>query len=77
MILLFQIPEVPLKARKLVVRICDVVTRRAARLVAAGILGILKKMGRDGTGGIAGVRSRTDVNIKRTVVAVEGGLYTN
>lgn len=75
--LLFQIPEVPLKARKLVVRICDVVTRRAARLVAAGILGILKKMGRDGTGGIAGVRSRTDVNIKRTVVAVEGGLYTN
>ena len=53
------------------------VTRRAARLVAAGILGILKKMGRDGTGGITGVRSRTDVNIKRTVVAVEGGLYTN
>lgn len=45
--------------------------------MAAGILGILKKMGRDGTGGIAGVRSRTDVNIKRTVVAVEGGLYTN
>ncbi|XP_022153069.1 hexokinase-3-like [Momordica charantia] len=71
------IPEVPLKARKLVVRICDAVTRRAARLVAAGIVGILKKMGRDGTGGIAGVRSRTDVNIKRTVVAVEGGLYTN
>ncbi|XP_038900313.1 hexokinase-3 isoform X5 [Benincasa hispida] len=71
------IPEVSLKARKLIVRICDVVTRRAARLVAAGILGILKKMGRDGTGGIAGARSRTDVNIKRTVVAVEGGLYTN
>ncbi|XP_022944736.1 hexokinase-3-like isoform X1 [Cucurbita moschata] len=74
---IFGIPEVSLKARKLVVRICDVVTRRAARLVAAGILGILKKMGRDGTGGITGVRSRTDVNIKRTVVAVEGGLYTN
>lgn len=52
-------------------------TRRAARLVAAGILGILKKMGRDGTGGIAGLRSRTDVNMKRTVVAIEGGLYTN
>lgn len=48
------------------------VTRRAARLVAAGILGILKKMGRDGTGGIAGARSRTDGNMKRTVVAVEG-----
>ncbi|XP_022958676.1 hexokinase-3-like [Cucurbita pepo subsp. pepo] len=69
--------EVPLKARKLVVRICNTVTRRAARLVAAGILGILKKMGRDGTGGIAGVRSRSAVNMKRTVVAVDGGLYTN
>lgn len=46
-------------------------------MVAAGILGILKKMGRDGTGGIAGVRSRSAVNMKRTVVAVDGGLYTN
>ncbi|KAL0550824.1 hypothetical protein IC582_009888 [Cucumis melo] len=71
------IPQVSLKTRKLVVRICDVVTRRAARLVAAGILGILKKMGRDGTGGVTGTRSRSDVNMKRTVVAVEGGLYTN
>lgn len=74
---LFQIPEVPLKVRKLVVRVCDVVTRRAARLAAAGIVGILKKIGRDGTGGITSGRSRSDVKMRRTVVAIEGGLYTS
>ena len=42
---MFQIPDVPLKARKIVVKVCDVVTRRAARLAAAGIVGILKKIG--------------------------------
>ena len=46
-----QIPDVPLKLRKVVVKVCDVVTRRAARLAAAGIVGILKKIGRDGSGG--------------------------
>ncbi|XP_039028621.1 hexokinase-3-like isoform X1 [Hibiscus syriacus] len=70
------IPDVPLKARKLVVKICDVVTRRAARLAAAGIVGILKKIGRDGSGGITGGRSRSDIKMRRTVVAVEGSLYT-
>ena len=73
----FQISEVPLKVRKLVVRICDVVTCRAARLAAAGIVGILKKIGRDGSGGITGGRNRSDVKMKRTVVAIEGGLYTS
>ncbi|CAN1751050.1 At1g50460 [Linum perenne] len=38
-----EIQEVSLKARRLVVRLCDLVTRRAARLAAAGIVGILKK----------------------------------
>lgn len=52
------------------------VTRRAARLAAAGIVGILKKIGRDGSGGITGVRSRSDLKIKRSVVAIEGSLYT-
>ena len=66
-----------MKVRKLVVRICDVVTRRAARLAAAGIGGILKKIGRDGSGGgVAGGRSRSDPEMRRTVVAIEGGLYT-
>ncbi|KAJ8751192.1 hypothetical protein K2173_016373 [Erythroxylum novogranatense] len=66
-----EIPEVPLKVRKLVVSVCNVVTRRAARLAAAGIAGILKKIGRDGSG-----RSRSDTKMRRTVVAIEGSLYT-
>ncbi|KAL6009982.1 hypothetical protein ACLOJK_000413 [Asimina triloba] len=74
-----QIPEVPLKVRRLVVRVCDIVTRRAARLAAAGIVGILKKVGRDGTGGIASGRTKGESSSKprRTVVAVEGSLYTS
>ncbi|KAK4408295.1 Hexokinase-3 [Sesamum angolense] len=74
-----QIPDVPLNVRRLVVNICDVVTRRAARLAAAGIVGILKKIGRDGSGGIAGGKTKVGSKnkMRRTVVAVEGGLYTN
>ncbi|KAL9234802.1 hypothetical protein vseg_009628 [Gypsophila vaccaria] len=75
-----EIQDVPLKVRKLVVNICDVVTRRGARLAAAGIVGILKKSGRDGSGGIAGGRPKGPTNtsqLRRTVVAVEGGLYKN
>ncbi|KAK9692311.1 hypothetical protein RND81_09G255400 [Saponaria officinalis] len=73
------IRDVPLKVRKLIVNICDVVTRRAARLAAAGIIGILKKIGRDGSGGVAGGRSKAQSSnkLRRTVVAVEGGLYSN
>ena len=56
-------------------KVCDVVTRRAARLAAAGIVGILKTTGRDGSGGITG-GSRSDIKMRRTVVAVEGSLYT-
>lgn len=51
------------------------VTRRAARLAAAGIIGILKKIGRDGSGGVAS--GRTKGKPRRTVVAIERGLYTN
>ncbi|XP_075520141.1 hexokinase-3-like [Primulina tabacum] len=71
-----EIPDVPLNVRKLVVKLCDIVTCRAARLVAAGIVGILKKIGRDGSGGISSAKTR-QYKMKRTVVAVEGGLYTN
>ncbi|KAM7502496.1 hypothetical protein LguiB_001400 [Lonicera macranthoides] len=76
---ILEIPDVPLKVRKLVVKVCDVVTRRAARLVAAGIVGILKKIGRDGSGGIASgrIKGHSHSKMRRTVVAVEGGLYTN
>lgn len=74
-----EIEDIPLKVRKLIVRVCDVVTRRAARLAAAGIVGILKKIGRDGSSGVSSGRNKFgfDDRIRRTVVAVEGGLYTN
>ncbi|KAL8245146.1 hypothetical protein R6Q59_011404 [Mikania micrantha] len=73
------IHDVPLKVRKLIVKVCDVVTRRAARLAASGIVGILKKIGRDGTGGITSgrIRSVESGKMRRTVVAIEGELYTN
>lgn len=35
--------------RKIVVAVCDTVCQRGARLAAAGIVGILKKIGRDGS----------------------------
>ena len=56
-------------------RICDIVTRRAARLAAAGIVAILQKIGRDGTlCGTTNVR-KIRGEPKRSVVAIEGGLY--
>ncbi|XP_011080376.1 hexokinase-3 isoform X2 [Sesamum indicum] len=74
-----EIPDVPLNVRKLVVKVCDVVTRRAARLAAAGIVGILKKIGRDGNSGMTGGKTKggSRIKMRRTVVAVEGGLYAN
>lgn len=66
-----------MKVRRLLVNVCDVVTRRAARLAAAGIVGILKKTGRDGSGVVTSGRSRPDAKMRRTVIAIEGGLYTN
>ncbi|KAF8396208.1 hypothetical protein HHK36_017821 [Tetracentron sinense] len=73
-----EISDIPLKVRKLIVKVCDVVTRRAARLAAAGIVGILKKIGRDGSSGITSGRAKTgdeSSSKMRTVVAIEGGLY--
>lgn len=58
------IDESPLQMRKLVVEVCSIVAKRAARLAGAGIVGILKKIGRDGT-----------TQGRRTVVAMDGGLY--
>ncbi|XP_010246625.1 PREDICTED: hexokinase-3-like [Nelumbo nucifera] len=75
-----ELTNVPLKVRKVIVRVCDIVTRRAARLAAAGIVGILKKIGRDGSGGVMSVRTKTgepSSRMRRTVVAIEGGLYAS
>ncbi|XP_050940849.1 hexokinase-1 isoform X2 [Cucumis melo] len=61
-----EISNTSLKTRKIIVELCDVVATRGARLSAAGILGILKKLGRD----------TIRVGEKqKSVVALDGGLY--
>lgn len=59
-----KIADTTLETRKMVVEICDIVTRRSARLAAAGIVGIIRKIGR-GTPG----------DKRRTVIAIDGGLF--
>nr|GEU65761.1 hexokinase-1-like [Tanacetum cinerariifolium] len=61
-----QISSTPLSTRKIVVEICNIIATRGARLAAAGILGILKKIGRD---------TVRDGEIPKTVIAMDGGLY--
>lgn len=48
------------------VELCNIVATRGARLAAAGILGILKKLGRD---------TFRDGETQRAVIAMDGGLY--
>lgn len=47
--------------REVVAEVCDIVAERGARLAGAGIVGIIKKLGR--------------ISNKKSVVTVEGGLY--
>lgn len=71
--------------RRIVHDVCDIVTMRSARLAAAGIVGILKKIGRDGwddtgpSGTLKTLHRNSRANVKpefrRTVVAMDGGLY--
>jgi hexokinase len=44
-----QIHNTTVGIRKIVLAVCDTVCHRGARLAAAGIVGILKKIGRDGS----------------------------
>ncbi|KAJ0971417.1 hypothetical protein J5N97_019376 [Dioscorea zingiberensis] len=61
------IQNTTLKTRKLIVNLCDIIAKRGARLAAAGIVGILKKQGRD---------TLHDGSSKpRTVIAMDGGLF--
>jgi len=60
-----QIQNTCYKTRKVVVDVCEVVARRGAQLAAAGIYGILKKLGRD----------TVSPDERRTVIAVDGGIY--
>lgn len=59
-----KIMDTSLETRKMVVEICDIVTSRSARLAAAGIVGILRKIGRAVPG-----------DERRSVVAIDGGLF--
>uniref|UniRef100_A0A0E0L4Y3 Phosphotransferase n=1 Tax=Oryza punctata TaxID=4537 RepID=A0A0E0L4Y3_ORYPU len=62
---ILEVQSTSLKTRRLVVDVCDIVAKRAARLAAAGIHGILKKLGRD----------VPNTDKQRTVITVDGGLY--
>uniref|UniRef100_A0A0D9Y4E3 Phosphotransferase n=1 Tax=Oryza glumipatula TaxID=40148 RepID=A0A0D9Y4E3_9ORYZ len=61
---ILEITHTSLEIRKMVVEICDIVARRAARLAAAGVAGILMKLGRNG-----------GINNQRSVIAIDGGLF--
>lgn len=62
------VADTSLEARYITLHVCDLVAERGARLAAAGIYGILKKLGRD--------RVPSDGSQKqRTVIALDGGLY--
>jgi hexokinase len=52
--------------RRVIVEVCDIVATRGARLSAAGIFGILKKLGRD---------TMRDGEKQKGVIAMDGGLY--
>ncbi|KAI3894533.1 hypothetical protein MKX03_027563 [Papaver bracteatum] len=57
-----------LSTRRTVVEVIDTIVKRGGRLAGAGIVGILQKMEQDSKGRIYG---------RRTVVAIDGGLYEN
>lgn len=63
---ILEISNTSLKLRKLIVEVCDIVATRGARLSAAGIVGILKKLGRD---------TVKDGEKQKSAVALDGGLY--
>lgn len=63
---ILEVPNSTLKMRKIVVALCDIITSRGARLSAAGIAGILKKLGKD---------TLKDGENQRSVIAVDGALF--
>ncbi|KAK4415591.1 Hexokinase-2 [Sesamum alatum] len=63
---ILEVPNSSLKMRKIIVEICNIVAARGARLSAAGIVGILKKLGRD---------TVKEGEKQRSVIALDGGLF--
>ncbi|CAM8987565.1 unnamed protein product [Rhodiola kirilowii] len=64
---MLEISNTSLKTRKLIIELCDILATRGARLSAAGIVCILKKLGRDSV-------PETGEK-KKSVIAVDGGLF--
>ncbi|KAK4477422.1 hypothetical protein RD792_016643 [Penstemon davidsonii] len=58
---IFEISNTTPMVREIVAEVCDVVAERGARLVGAGIVGLVKKLGR--------------IANKKSVITIEGGLY--
>ncbi|KAI4383462.1 hypothetical protein MLD38_009296 [Melastoma candidum] len=58
---IFKVKETTPMVREIVAEVCDVVSERGARLAAAGIVAILKKLGR--------------TERSKSVITIEGGLY--
>lgn len=67
MVTRLQISNTSLKMRKVIVELCEIVATRGARLSAAGILGILKKIGRD--------TIKEGEENQKSVIAMDGGLF--
>ncbi|XP_052182693.1 hexokinase-1-like [Diospyros lotus] len=63
---ILEISNTSLKTREVIVELCDIIAIRGARLSAAAIAGIIKKLGRD---------TMKDGENLRSVVAMDGGLY--
>lgn len=63
-----------LATRRVVYEVCDIIAQRGARLSAAGIVGILKKIGRCGHK-LNCCLSTDDEDRRKTVVAIDGSLY--
>ncbi|KAK4765117.1 hypothetical protein SAY86_026207 [Trapa natans] len=63
---ILEISNTSLEARKVIIKLCDIVATRGARLSSAGILGILKKLERDNITASGGQKS---------VIALDGGLF--
>jgi len=65
----YGIENTTLEERKIVHDVCDIMGERGGRLAAAGLYGILKKIGRTGPAQ-NGTSSK-----KKTVIAMDGGLF--
>ncbi|CAM6098379.1 unnamed protein product [Calypogeia fissa] len=64
-----------LQTRKLIYMICEIVCERGGRLAGAGVVGLLKKIGRDHSGMSTHNKKNVSSRPRRTVVAMDGGLY--